>query len=97
MNSKNRNWLRLLAALLAMAMVAAACGSDDGDVEETDADTEETDAETTDEETSEEDASEDEEASDDEEAMEDEEAAAGSLADCPNPMVFQTDLSLIHI
>lgn len=67
MNSKNRNWLRLLAALLAMAMVAAACGSDDAETEAgTDADAEESESG-------------------------EESADGGSLSDCPNPMVFQTD------
>ncbi len=60
-----RPWARLLVALLALAMVAAACG---GDSEETEAGE---DADT--------------------EADSDEESAAGSLSDCPNPMVIQTD------
>jgi hypothetical protein len=64
MNSKNRNWLRLLAALLAMAMVAAACGSDDAETEA---------------------------GSDDSESGEETAEGAGSLSDCPNPMIFQTD------
>lgn len=65
MNSKNRSWLRLLAALLAMAMVAAACGSDDAETE----------------------AGSDGDSDGGEETAEGE----GSLADCPNPLVFQTD------
>ncbi|MGH1489768.1 MAG: ABC transporter substrate-binding protein [Acidimicrobiales bacterium] len=65
-----KSWVRLLAALMAMALVAAACGSDDA--------TEAGDADTADSDTG------DAEISDGDEA-------AGSLADCPNPMVFQTD------
>ncbi|MEM7323759.1 MAG: ABC transporter substrate-binding protein [Actinomycetota bacterium] len=68
MNSKKRIWMRLLAALAAMAMVAAACGSDDADTE----------------------AGESSGSASGSEAAE-EESAAGSLDDCPNPMVFQTD------
>lgn len=65
MKNSKRTLLRLLAALLGLAMVAAACGSDDD--ESTDAGSETGDAEG-------------------EEAM-----AEGSLSDCPNPMIFQTD------
>ena len=62
--------LKLLSLLMAMALVAAACGSDSDDAAESDADSEESgDAGT--------DAGDDEEAmEDDEEAMEDEEAMA---------------------
>ncbi len=60
-----RRWARLAAALLTLAMVAAACGSDS---EEADA------GETT-----------------DAESDSDSESAEGSLSDCPNPMVIQTD------
>ncbi len=55
-----RSWLRLLAGLFALVLVAAACG-DDGD----DSDGEATGG--------------------------DGETAAGGLADCPNPLVIQTD------
>ena len=58
-NNQWRSLRRLLAALAALALVAAACGDDGG---ETDAGADGGDGE-----------------------------VAGSLADCPNPMVFQTD------
>ncbi len=84
--SHQSNWLRLLATIMAFGLVAAACGSSDS----TDAapaagdDTTDTTAEETTDTTVEE--STDTTA---EEAME--EAHTGDLADCPNPMVFQTD------
>ncbi len=68
MRNSNRTVLRLLGALLALAMVAAACGDDDGgDGDASDA-TDATDA-----------------------GGEEAAAVEGSLDDCPNPMVFQTD------
>ncbi|MGI9595710.1 MAG: ABC transporter substrate-binding protein [Acidimicrobiales bacterium] len=70
MRTSKRTLLRLLGALLALAMVAGACGDDD----------EESTGATEDDATTEEGA---------EEGAE--ESAAGDLADCPNPMVFQTD------
>ncbi len=70
MKNSKRSILRLLAALLALAMLAAACGGDD-----------ETEAGSTD------DAADGESGGD----GDGDEAAAGSLSDCPNPMVFQTD------
>ena len=54
MKARSTTWLRFLAAALALALVAAACGDD----------------------------------ADETEASED---AAGGLADCPNPLVIQTD------
>ncbi len=56
MRNSKHTLLRLLCGLFALALVAAACGSDD-----------------------------------EVEASGTGEAGAGSLADCPNPMVFQTD------
>ena len=63
MKNHKRTTLRLLGAVLALAMVAAACG-DDADSSDGDA----TDA-----------------------GGEAGAAVEGNLADCPNPMVFQTD------
>ena len=63
--------LRLLSLIFALAMIAAACGGDDGD--DSDAD-----------------GGDDTEAGDTEDG-DTEEALEGDLADCPNPMVFQTD------
>lgn len=70
-----KQWLRLLAALLALIFVAAACTSDDGGTTETGDDETE---ESTESESEEEESDDEEEAmEDDEEAMEDEEDAAG--------------------
>ena len=65
----NPRWLRLLALLMALGLVAAACGDDDSEATES----------------SDDDTSED--SGDDGEAA----AGEGSLADCPNPIVIQTD------
>lgn len=70
--ANNPRWLRLLALLMALGLVAAACGSDDGGSEEG--------------------ASEDGSSDGGGDEGDGESAAgAGSLADCPNPIVIQTD------
>jgi len=95
---KQRNWSRWLSLLLALGLIAAACGSDDdGDDAGTDAG-ESSDADA--EESSDDDAMEEDEGDDameedeGDDAMEEEgdETAAVSLADiCPSPLVVQTD------
>ncbi len=83
-------WLRLLGCLCALALVAAACGDDDDTSSDEPESTESTEAD---------DGAADDESTDagdeaDDAADEgdgDGEAMAGSLSDCPNPMVFQTD------
>jgi len=98
---KQRNWSRWLSLLLALGLIAAACGSDDDDDDAgTDAG-ESTDADADAEESSDEDAMEEDEGDDameeedeGDDAMEEEgdETAAVSLADiCPSPLVVQTD------
>jgi hypothetical protein len=96
MSNSNNVLLRLLAALFALALVAAACGSDDAD-DAADDTTEAGDDASSDGGDTDDDAMADDDGddamSDDEDgdAMADDEMAAGSLSDCPNPMVFQTD------
>jgi hypothetical protein len=87
---RRTTWSRLWAALLAIGLIAAACGSDDTESESTDTSAE-TDA-GSDEESS--DGTEGDAGNDDgsEEATDDGEAAAGVLTDvCPSPLVIQTD------
>ncbi len=101
LTNPRRRWLRLLAALLSLALVAAACGSDDAD-DLVDGATDAAEDAADDVEEAAEDAADDvEEAADDamdedegDDAMEEEgdETAAVSLADiCPSPLVVQTD------
>ncbi len=94
---KQRNWSRWLSLLLALGLIAAACGGDDDDDastdagESSDADAEESSDDDAMEEDEGDDAMEEEEGDD---AMEEEgdETAAASLADiCPSPLVVQTD------
>ncbi len=66
-STEQRSWFRLLVGLVALALVAAACGGGSDD--------EAADGESTE-------AAESEESGD---------SAAGSLSDCPNPLVIQTD------
>lgn len=86
----HRTWL-WLAALLAFALLAAACGGDDGAGEGDDGTTAATEA-TTDETTAATEA-ETTAATTDETMAEEEEmdAALAGLSSCPNPIVFQTD------
>ncbi len=81
-------WSRLWALVVALALVAAACGSDDDEASDDGTETAEESAET--EEATDEEPAEDEETDD---AMEDgDEMAAASLAEvCPSPLVVQTD------
>lgn len=76
MTTMTKRWLRLLAALLALTLVAAACGSDDGDDEATD----DTTADVATDETSDDEPAED--AGDDEDASEGE-AMADISDQCP--------------
>ena len=77
-------WLRLLASLLALAMLAAACGSDDGESTATEDDTSE-EADDSDESADESDSGDDEGAEEDGEAMGD--VISG---DCPIPNPAET-------
>jgi hypothetical protein len=85
----HRNWLKVLALLMAFGLVAAACGDDDDDAgTETE--------ETSDDESTSSTTAESEGEAEDEDAMADEgeegEMAAANLADvCPATMVIQTD------
>ena len=90
------SWSRLWALLLALALVAAACGSDDDEEAEESTEAAESTDEAAEEESDEAMEEESDEAMEEEsdEAMEEEgEAmAAGLLADiCPSPLVVQTD------
>ena len=69
------NWRKILALLLSLGLVAAACGDGDDEATDTDETTEETTAESDDEATEED----DEAMEEDDEAMEDDDAAAGEL------------------
>jgi hypothetical protein len=81
--TSNRRWLRLIALLMALGLVAAACGDADDDAPAGD-DTTTTTAPA-------EEGEETDDGEDDGDAPDDGEEAAGGLADCPNPIVFQTD------
>ncbi|MEL6981786.1 MAG: hypothetical protein AAFO29_05125, partial [Actinomycetota bacterium] len=91
-----KKWSRLLSLLLALGLVAAACGSDDESDDAGDSADTETEESSDAEESSDDDAMEDDEdAMEEDDAMEDdamEEESHGALsADCPSPLVVQTD------
>ena len=91
MTTHRKPWYFYLALFTLFSLVAAACGGSDADT--TEASTGSDSAEVADDE---EEAMEDEEEAmeDEEEAMADEEGVGHNLdglADCPNPIVFQTD------
>ena len=72
----SKRMLRMLALLLAFAMMAAACGSDDDSADDADAESTDAEAESSDDEAMEDDESSDDEAMEDDEVMEDDEAMA---------------------
>lgn len=91
-------WSRLLSLLLALGLVAAACGSDDESDDAGDSADTETEESSDAEESSDDDAmEEDEDAMEEDDAMEegddamDEEGHSSLAADCPSPLVVQTD------
>lgn len=84
---RRNNWSRLWAVLLALGLIAAACGSDDDSATDTDTATTAVDAGSSDDAETTTTA-----AADDTEDTEDTEAAAVGLADvCPSPLVIQAD------
>ena len=95
MTTRRKPWLLFVALLTAFGLIAAACGGSDGS-DDTASDTADA-VDTSDSDDAADDATDDDEAMDDDamddEAMDDGEGHSdlAGLAECPNPLVFQTD------
>ncbi len=93
--SKRSTFSQLLAVLLALALVAAACGDDDSDTASADVEEESTEAETeeepTEDETEEEPAEDETEEEPAEDETEEEPAEESAAAVCPANLIIQTD------